>query len=56
MYLTKHRIEYNWRHLDMTPPNRLKTLKGHDDHVVRANVVYQAVDFLPCTHPDAHSS
>ena len=40
----------------MTPPHRLKTLKGHDDHVVRVNVVYQAVDYLPCTRFDTHSS
>lgn len=34
MYLTKNRIAYNWRYLDLSLPNRVKTLKGHDDHVV----------------------
>lgn len=34
MYLTKHWIKYNWRYLELSPPHRLKTLKGHDDHVV----------------------
>jgi WD40 repeat protein len=34
MYLTKHRIEWNWRHVDLQVPPRLKILKGHDDHVV----------------------
>lgn len=35
LYLRKHRIAYNWRHADMTEPNRTRTLKGHEDHVVR---------------------
>ncbi len=34
MYLTKHRVDHNWRCLEISPPHRLKTLKGHDDHVV----------------------
>ena len=34
MYLTKHKIERNWRVEDISPPDRLKILKGHDDHVV----------------------
>lgn len=34
MYLTKHRVDHNWRRLEITSPHRLKTLKGHDDHVV----------------------
>lgn len=34
MYLTKHKIEYNWRFAEIQQPDRLKTLKGHDDHVV----------------------
>ena len=34
MYLTKHKIERNWRVADIVPPDRLKILKGHDDHVV----------------------
>ena len=35
MYLTKHKIEHNWRYADIERDERLKTLKGHDDHVVR---------------------
>jgi hypothetical protein len=35
MYLIKHRIDRNWRHVELTSPHRLRTLKGHDDHVVR---------------------
>ena len=34
MYLTKHRIEWNWRHVELKSPPKIKTLKGHDDHVV----------------------
>jgi F-box/WD-40 domain protein 7 len=34
MYLTKHKIDYNWRFTELVHPDRLKTLKGHDDHVV----------------------
>eukprot|EP00731_Ephydatia_muelleri_P029012 Em0020g656a len=34
LYLRKHRIAYNWRHADMSEPNRTRTLKGHEDHVV----------------------
>ena len=34
MYLTKHKIDYNWRFAELVHPDRLKTLKGHDDHVV----------------------
>ncbi|XP_064406989.1 F-box/WD repeat-containing protein 7-like [Halichondria panicea] len=34
MYLTKHRVDHNWRRLEINPPHRLKTLKSHDDHVV----------------------
>ncbi|XP_003382807.2 PREDICTED: F-box/WD repeat-containing protein 7-like [Amphimedon queenslandica] len=34
MYLTKHWIEYNWRHASVQEHPRLKILKGHDDHVV----------------------
>ncbi|XP_062510280.1 F-box/WD repeat-containing protein 7-like isoform X2 [Corticium candelabrum] len=31
VYLTKHRIEWNWKHGTLRPP---KVLKGHDDHVI----------------------
>lgn len=34
MYLIKHRIGHNWRHVELTSSHRLRTLKGHDDHVV----------------------
>lgn len=33
MYLTKNKIEHNWRFSEISSV-RLKTLKGHDDHVV----------------------
>ena len=45
MYLTKHQIEWNWRHVDIKIPPRLKVLKGHDDHVV---CVYHAICSCDC--------